>query len=45
MNKIPKMLYLSKRQVELLTKEAKSKDLAFSELIRRILDKHIDKND
>jgi len=43
-NKILKMttLYLSTRQMNALKEESKEKTITFSELIRRILDNHLD---
>ena len=44
MKRIAKILYLSERQVELLKKEANSKGVTFTEMVRRILDKYLDEN-
>lgn len=40
-----KTLYFSEREIEALNKEAMEKSITFSEMVRRILDNHIDKKD
>ncbi len=41
---IRKDFYLTKKQIEVLEKEAKEKGVTFSEILRRILDNYINKS-
>jgi hypothetical protein len=38
-----KTMYYSIKEVEAIAKEAKEKSISFSEMVRRILDAHIEK--
>jgi len=40
-----KQMYLTDRQLDVLTATADKRDISFSELVRRILDEWIDRDD